>query len=164
MPERKPTRMRPTPAPSSCDYSHSELQPFHVGQTVDRPTRHSGRHARPCSRSRRHTCRRSQERFCSDTEGVIASLDVTWYVNDQTHPRPHFPPHFRARRSLDDRRRWVSMRGLTRPDARRCHPTTALRYQPQRNSRLGVRVPSPAPHSEPWIGQTSSCFTHRSEW
>jgi hypothetical protein len=58
---------------------------------------------------------------------------------------PHFAPHFRARRSVDDRRRRVSMRGLTRPDAIGCHPTKAVRYDPQRNSRLGVRVPSPAP-------------------
>jgi hypothetical protein len=49
-------------------------------------------------------------------------------------------PHFPAQRSLDDRRQWVSLRGLTRPDARRCHPAKALRYQPQRNSRLGVPV------------------------
>jgi hypothetical protein len=54
---------------------------------------------------------------------------------------PHFPPHFPAQRSLDDRRQWVSLRSLTRPDARRCHPATALRYQPQRNSRLGAPVP-----------------------
>jgi hypothetical protein len=39
---------------------------------------------------------------------------------------------------LGDRRRLVSMRGLTRPDAGRCHPGEALRHHPQRNSRSGV--------------------------
>jgi hypothetical protein len=37
-----------------------------------------------------------------------------------------------------DRRRLVSMRGLTRPDARRCHPAKALRYQPPRNRRYAT--------------------------
>lgn len=37
----------------------------------------------------------------------------------------------------------MSMWGLTRPDTRRCHSAKALRYDPQRNSRLGVES-SPA--------------------
>ena len=100
---------------------------------------------------------------------ITASLNVTATLTIGPQS-PHFPPHFRARRSLDDRRRWVSMRGLTRPDARRCHPAKARRYQPRRNSRLGVRVPSPAPsesHIErarrtPIRQEFHGNFTHRS--
>jgi hypothetical protein len=32
------------------------------------------------------------------------------------------------------------MRGLTRPDARRCHPAKARRYQPRRNSSYDATV------------------------
>jgi hypothetical protein len=73
------------------------------------------------------TPRRADPRSQSlaDTEAAIASLNIT---NTQTigpTHAPHFPPHFRARRSLGDRKRLVFMRGLTRPDARRCHPAKA---------------------------------------
>jgi hypothetical protein len=59
--------------------------------------------------------------------------------------RPPIPlptvPHTFGLGSLGDRKRLVSMRGLTRPDASRCHPAKALGYDPQRNSRLGFESP-----------------------
>jgi hypothetical protein len=80
-----------------------------------------GRH--PAQGPRRHTRHPSNahRRFCSHEVG-----------------QPTLSPHFRARRSLGDRKRSVSMLCLTRPDARRRHPAKALRYNPQRNSGLGA--------------------------
>src|SRR4029453_5037591 len=54
---------------------------------------------------------------------------------------PHSPPHFRARRSLDDRSRCVSRRGLTRRDRRAMLPSQTPPIPAAKKQQVGGSSP-----------------------
>jgi hypothetical protein len=78
----------------------------------------------------------------SDRHLVVASSHrLTLLTHQRRNPRT--PTHTFG---LGDRwviKQLVSIRGLTRLDAKRCHLARALRYDPRGNCRLGVPLTSP---------------------
>jgi hypothetical protein len=81
-------------------------------------------------------------------------------INDRDARTAHFPPHFRPRRSLSDRRRSVFILGLTgrTPDdgIRPKHSHTTRK----RNSRLGYHSPRQS-QTAIRMGQSALCAIER---
>ena len=82
----------------------------------------------------------SQPRLCPDRRHSF-TVERDRRIHDRAARTPHFPPHFRPRRSLSDRRGSVFILGLTRRTPDDGIRARALPCNPQRNSRLGFESP-----------------------